>query len=97
MNFMPKVYKATEILKMLLSYGFQKVSQKWSHLKLQNQTWEIVMLPIHSKDIPYWTFVSIETSESFFRKNKEIFRKIKVWFFIGESDFLSFDGLSCDL
>lgn len=59
MNFMPKVYKATEILKMLLSYGFQKVSQKWSHLKLQNQTWEIVILPIHSKDIPYWTFVSI--------------------------------------
>ena len=59
MNFMPKVYKATEILKMLLSYGFQKVSQKWSYLKLQNQTWEIVILPVHSKDIPYWTFVSI--------------------------------------
>lgn len=56
---MPKVYKATEILKMLLSYGFQKVSQKWSHLKLQNQKGNMVILPIHSKDIPYGTFISL--------------------------------------
>ena len=59
MNFMPKVYKATEILKMLLSYGFQKVSQKWSHLKLQNAKGNIVILPMHSKDIPYGTFISL--------------------------------------
>ena len=50
---MPKVYKASDI------YKFQKVSQKWSHVKLKNDQWLIVILPMHSKDIPYWTFISI--------------------------------------
>lgn len=56
---MPKVYKASDVYKFLLSLGFQKVSQKWSHIKLKNDQWLIVILPMHSKDIPYWTFLSI--------------------------------------
>lgn len=56
---MPKVYKAVDLYKMLLSFWFQKISQKWSHIKLKNKDWLIVILPMHSKDIPYWTFLSI--------------------------------------
>lgn len=56
---MPKVYKATQIYKMLISLWFEKISQKWSHMKLKNEKWVIVILPIHNKDIPYWTFLSI--------------------------------------
>lgn len=56
---MPKVYKASDVYKFLLHFGFQKVSQKWSHIKLKNDQWLIVILPMHSKDIPYWTFISI--------------------------------------
>jgi len=56
---MPKVYKAVDLYKMLLSFWFKKVSQKWSHIKLKNNDWLIVILPMHSKDIPYWTFLSI--------------------------------------
>ncbi len=56
---MPKVYKSVDLYKMLLSFWFQKISQKWSHIKLKNKDWLIVILPMHSKDIPYWTFLSI--------------------------------------
>jgi len=56
---MPKVYKAVDLYKMLLFFWFKKVSQKWSHIKLKNNDWLIVILPMHSKDIPYWTFLSI--------------------------------------
>ena len=56
---MPKVYKAVDLYKMLLSFWFQQISQKWSHIKLKNKDWLIVILPMHSKDIPYWTFLSI--------------------------------------
>lgn len=56
---MPKVYKAVDLYKMLLFFWFQKISQKWSHIKLKNKDWLIVILPMHSKDIPYWTFLSI--------------------------------------
>lgn len=43
---------------MLLKYGFQRISQKGSHLKLKN--WRnIVILPLHNKDIPYGTFCAI--------------------------------------
>ena len=52
---MPKVYKSVDLYKMLLSFWFQKISQKWSHIKLKNKDWLIVILPMHSKDIPYWT------------------------------------------
>ena len=56
---MPKVYKSDSIYKLLLHFWFKKVSQKGSHMKLKNEEWLIVILPIHSKDIPYWTFLSI--------------------------------------
>jgi predicted RNA binding protein YcfA (HicA-like mRNA interferase family) len=51
---MPKVYKAVDLYKMLLSFWFQKISQKWSHIKLKNKDLLILILPMHSKDIPYW-------------------------------------------
>lgn len=56
---MPKVYKANEIIKLLKKYEFEKVSQRWSHVKYKNNTWNIVIIPIHAKDIPYGTYVSI--------------------------------------
>jgi predicted RNA binding protein YcfA (HicA-like mRNA interferase family) len=56
---MPKVYKAKILLTFFLKEGFLKIGQKWSHLKLQNSKWNIIILPIHNKDIPYWTFRAI--------------------------------------
>jgi predicted RNA binding protein YcfA (HicA-like mRNA interferase family) len=56
---MPKVYKAKDIYKFLLKNWFQQISQKWSHIKLKDKNKNIVILPMHNKDIPYGTFVSI--------------------------------------
>ncbi len=56
---MPKVYKSKDIYKFLLKHWFQRVSQKWSHIKLKNKSNNIVILPMHSKDVPYGTFISV--------------------------------------
>lgn len=57
---MPKVYKAKEIVKMLKKLWFVVVSQKWSHRKMKHpQKGNIAIVPIHGKDVPYGTFVSI--------------------------------------
>jgi predicted RNA binding protein YcfA (HicA-like mRNA interferase family) len=56
---MPKVYKATLLLTFFLKEGFLKIGQKWSHIKLKNTKWNIIILPFHSKDVPYGTFRSI--------------------------------------
>jgi len=49
-----------EVLKILKANGFEKVSQKGSHLKLTNGE-RITIVPIHgSKDIPVGTLKSIE-------------------------------------
>lgn len=55
---MPKVFSTKEILKKFNLYGFSKYSQKWSHLKMKKDNLTII-IPIHNKDIPLWTFKSI--------------------------------------
>ena len=55
---MPKIFSAREIMKKYTKFWFIKISQKWSHLKMKK--WEkIIIIPIHNKDIPLWTFKSI--------------------------------------
>jgi predicted RNA binding protein YcfA (HicA-like mRNA interferase family) len=56
---MPKVYKAKILLNFFIKEWFLEIGQKWSHLKLKNKKWNIIILPIHNKDIPYGTFRSI--------------------------------------
>ena len=49
-----------EMIKKLLKSGFEIVSQKGSHVKLENpDTGKIVIVPMHSKDIPIGTEQSI--------------------------------------
>lgn len=49
-----------EILKILKENGFEKVSQKGSHLKLSNGERKVIV-PVHgSKDIPLGTIKGIE-------------------------------------
>jgi len=46
--------------KILIKYfWFQKVSQKWSHLKLKNWN-KVTIIPLH-KELAYWTFKSVLT------------------------------------
>ncbi|MFA6256409.1 MAG: type II toxin-antitoxin system HicA family toxin [Candidatus Absconditabacterales bacterium] len=56
---MPKVYKAKNVLQFFEREGFEKISQKGSHIKLKNKLGTVIIIPIHSKDIPYGTFRSI--------------------------------------
>ncbi len=56
---MPKVYSSKKLLNFFMKEWFLKIWQKWSHIKLQNNKWKIIILPIHNKDVPYWTFRSI--------------------------------------
>ena len=45
-----------EMVRLLEKNGFEKVSQKGSHVKMQNeQTGISVIVPMHSKDIPKGT------------------------------------------
>ncbi|MFA7717875.1 MAG: type II toxin-antitoxin system HicA family toxin [Candidatus Absconditabacterales bacterium] len=56
---MPKIYSARKILNFFEKEGFHKVSQKGSHIKLKNASGTIIIVPIHSKDVPYGTFRAI--------------------------------------
>lgn len=58
---MPKLYSSDEIIKILINFGFIKVSQKGSHVKLRkhgNPTLNVIV-PADRKIIPYGTFRSI--------------------------------------
>ncbi len=45
-----------EMVKILEKNGFEKISQKGSHLKMRNEKAGIsVIVPMHSKDIPQGT------------------------------------------
>lgn len=45
-----------EMVKILEKNGFEKISQKGSHLKMRNEKTGIsVIVPMHSKDIPQGT------------------------------------------
>jgi predicted RNA binding protein YcfA (HicA-like mRNA interferase family) len=58
---MPKLYSSTHILKVLLTLGFIRVSQKGSHIKLrkEGEPTLTVILPADRKIIPFGTFKSI--------------------------------------
>lgn len=56
---MPKLYRAKNIITRIKKHWFFEVSQKWSHKKFKNKSWKIVIIPVHAKEIPYWTFTSI--------------------------------------
>jgi predicted RNA binding protein YcfA (HicA-like mRNA interferase family) len=55
---MPKIYSSREIIKNFTKYWFKKITQKWSHLKMKKLE-KTIIIPIHNKDIPLWTFKSI--------------------------------------
>jgi len=55
---MPKIYSSKELIRKLKTFGFIKHTQKWSHLKMIHGN-KTVIVPIHAKDIPFWTFRSI--------------------------------------
>ena len=55
-----RVYKAGEVVFILIrSYGFRERSQKGSHLKLVDDEGRVVIVPIHTKDLPQGTLRSI--------------------------------------
>lgn len=54
-----KVLGAKEVLKILKDNGFIEKSQKGSHIKLINSKGNIVIVPVHIKDIPIGTLRSI--------------------------------------
>jgi mRNA interferase HicA len=59
---MPKILKAYKIIKALEQNGFVEYSQKGSHKKfrkVESGNTLTVIVPIHSRDIPYGTFRSI--------------------------------------
>jgi predicted RNA binding protein YcfA (HicA-like mRNA interferase family) len=70
---MPKLYSSDEIQKVLISLGFNYVSQKGSHGKFRNKSGSIVILPMNKKEIPFGTFRSILRQANI---DKTIFNKI---------------------
>jgi predicted RNA binding protein YcfA (HicA-like mRNA interferase family) len=58
---MPKLYSSTDIVKILLAFGFQFVSQKGSHAKYRKEGTPTltVIVPMGRKQIPFGTFRSI--------------------------------------
>ena len=42
---------AKEMVKLLKQNGFEEISQKGSHLKLQNSQGTQVIVPMHAKDL----------------------------------------------
>jgi predicted RNA binding protein YcfA (HicA-like mRNA interferase family) len=55
---MAKLYSSSHIISVLKLFGFNKVSQKGSHVKFQNKD-HVVIVPHPRKEIPYGTFQSI--------------------------------------
>ena len=56
---MPELYSSKEIQTVLSKLGFSLVSQKGSHGKLKHENGQIVILPMHKKEIPRGTLSSI--------------------------------------
>ncbi|MFN0044068.1 MAG: type II toxin-antitoxin system HicA family toxin [Alphaproteobacteria bacterium] len=57
---MGKSWTSAEILKALEAIGFERVSQKGSHIKLRNTAGKTVIVPHPRKDMPRGTLRSIE-------------------------------------
>jgi predicted RNA binding protein YcfA (HicA-like mRNA interferase family) len=63
---MPKLYSAKEIIKAMRRAGFEKVSQKGSHIKMRGiwrERLQTVIVPSH-KQIAFGTFQSILNQSS---------------------------------
>jgi len=63
---MPKLYSAKEIIKAMRRAGFEKVSQKGSHIKMRGiwrERLQTVIVPCH-KQIAFGTFQSILNQSS---------------------------------
>jgi len=58
LRFVPKLPSSIEIIAVLLSHGFEKVSQKGSHHKYCKGN-RIVIVPSPKKEIPIGTLQSI--------------------------------------
>lgn len=60
---MPKILRASKIIKVLEQNGFTEHSQKGSHKKFRKVVLGetlTVIVPVHGRDIPYGTFRSIQ-------------------------------------
>jgi predicted RNA binding protein YcfA (HicA-like mRNA interferase family) len=55
---MPKRYSSDEVIRVLLSHGFVKASQRGSHVKLTRVGY-VVIVPSGRKDLCTGTFASI--------------------------------------
>ena len=70
---MPKFYSSNHIVKILLFYGFEFISQRGSHQKyrkLGNPTLTVIV-PAGRKIIPYGTFRSIVKQSGLLEKDFE--------------------------
>jgi predicted RNA binding protein YcfA (HicA-like mRNA interferase family) len=48
------VFKSVELIRLLEKYGFYKVSQRGSHVKMRNSNMITIVIPDHKgRDIPY--------------------------------------------
>lgn len=47
------------VIKIIESNGFVFVSQKGSHAKYRHRDGRVVIVPLHGKDLPFGTFLSI--------------------------------------
>jgi len=56
---MPNIYSSKQIIFVLELLGYKYKSQKGSHGKFENSQGEIVIVPMHKKDIPEGTFRAI--------------------------------------
>lgn len=58
---MPKLYSSNYILRILQKYGFSRISQKGSHIKMKKigDPTHITIVPANKKEIPYGTFRAI--------------------------------------
>jgi predicted RNA binding protein YcfA (HicA-like mRNA interferase family) len=56
---MPKRYSSSQILKFLTKSGFEKISQKGSHIKLKNRKNRATIVPNGKKILPPGTVYGI--------------------------------------
>lgn len=74
---MPKLYSGKQITKTLRRAGFQKISQRGSHIKFRgfwNGKLQTVIVPNH-KEVAYGTFRSVLSQASMTRNEFESFMK----------------------
>ena len=65
---MPKLLSSEEIVKILLTNGFEFVSQRGSHRKYRNVSGETVIVPAGRKQMPRGTALSIIRQSGLDRK-----------------------------